>query len=82
MKRFAVTGMTRDKEYDLSKGTNGSRIIYFSANPNGEAEVLKVTLKQKARLKKLNFEVDFGDLAIKGRASMGNILTKKRYSQN
>ena len=76
MKRFAVTGMTRDKEYDLSKGTNGSRIVYFSANPNGEAEVLKVTLKQKARLKKLNFEVDFGDLAIKGRASMGNILTK------
>lgn len=76
MKRFAVTGMTRDKEYDVTKGTTGSRIWYFSANPNGEAEVLKVTLKQKARLKKLNFEVDFGDLAIKGRASMGNILTK------
>ena len=76
MKRFAVTGITRDKEYDLTKGTSGSRIWYFSANPNGEAEVLKVTLKQKARLKKLNFEVDFGDLAIKGRAAMGNILTR------
>ncbi|WP_321287555.1 DNA gyrase/topoisomerase IV subunit A [uncultured Sunxiuqinia sp.] len=76
MKRFAVTGMTRDKEYDLTKGTKGSRIWYFSANPNGEAEVLKVTLKHKARLKKLNFEVDFGDLAIKGRGAMGNILTK------
>jgi topoisomerase-4 subunit A len=76
MKRFAVTGTTRDKEYDLTKGTSGSRIWYFSANPNGEAEVLKVTLKQKARLKKLNFEVDFGDLAIKGRAAMGNILTR------
>lgn len=76
LKRFAVTGMTRDKEYDLTRGTKGSRIWYFSANPNGEAEVLKVTLKQKARLKKLNFEVDFGDLAIKGRGAMGNILTK------
>ncbi|WP_235934138.1 DNA gyrase/topoisomerase IV subunit A [Sunxiuqinia indica] len=76
MKRFAVTGMTRDKEYDLTRGTKGSRIWYFSANPNGEAEVLKVILKQKARLKKLNFEVDFGDLAIKGRGAMGNILTK------
>lgn len=76
MKRFAVTGMTRDKEYDLTKGTAGSRIWYFSANPNGEAEVLKVTLKQKARLKKLNFEIDFSELAIKGRGAMGNILTK------
>ncbi|MHA7111250.1 DNA gyrase/topoisomerase IV subunit A [Sunxiuqinia elliptica] len=76
MKRFAVTGMTRDKEYDLTKGTAGSRIWYFSANPNGEAEVLKVTLKHKARLKKLNFEIDFSELAIKGRGAMGNILTK------
>ena len=76
MKRFAVTGMTREKEYDLTKGTNGSRIWYFSENPNGEAEVLRVTLKQKARLKKLNFEVDFSELAIKGRGAMGNILTK------
>lgn len=76
MKRFAVTGVTRDKEYDLTQGTPGSRILYFSENPNGEAEVLRVTLKPKPRIKKLIFEVDFSELAIKGRASMGNILTK------
>lgn len=76
MKRMAVTGVTRDKEYDLTQGTPGSRILYFSENPNGEAEVLRVTLKPKPRIKKLIFEVDFGELAIKGRASMGNILTK------
>lgn len=76
MKRFAVTGVTRDKEYDVTQGTAGSKILYFSANPNGEAEVLRVTLKPKPRIKKLIFEVDFGELAIKGRASMGNILTK------
>jgi len=76
MKRIAVTGVTRDKEYDLTQGTAGSRIIYFSENLNGEAEVLRVTLKPKPRIKKLIFEVDFSDLAIKGRASMGNILTK------
>ncbi len=76
MKRFAVTGVTRDKEYDLTQGTPGSKIVYFSANPNGEAEVLRVTLKPKPRIKKLIFEVDFSELAIKGRASMGNILTK------
>jgi topoisomerase-4 subunit A len=76
MKRFAVTGVTRDKEYDLTKGTKGSRVTYFSANPNGEAEVLKILLKPKPRIKKLAFEVDMGELAIKGRQSMGNILTK------
>ena len=76
MKRFAVTGVTRDKEYDLTRGTAGSRIWYFSENPNGEAEVLRVTLKPKARLKRLMFEVDFGELGIKGRGAMGNILTK------
>jgi topoisomerase IV subunit A len=76
MKRFAVTGVTRDKEYDVTQGTPGSRILYFSANPNGEAEVLRVTLKPKPRIKKLIFEVDLGELAIKGRASMGNIITK------
>ena len=76
MKRFAVTGVTRDKEYDLTQGTPGSKIMYFSENPNGEAEVLRVTLKPKPRIKKLIFEVDFSELAIKGRASMGNILTK------
>ena len=76
MKRFAVTGVTRDKEYNLTRGTAGSRIWYFSANPNGEAEVLRVTLKPRARMKRLMFEIDFGELAIKGRGAMGNILTK------
>jgi topoisomerase-4 subunit A len=76
MKRFAVTGVTRDKEYDLTQGTPGSKIMYFSENPNGEAEVLRVTLKPKPRIKKLIFEVEFSELTIKGRASMGNILTK------
>jgi len=76
MKRFAVTGVTRDKEYDLTQGKPGSKILYFSANPNGEAEVLKITLKPRPRIKKLVFEVDLGELAIKGRQSMGNLLTK------
>lgn len=76
MKRFSVTGVTRDKEYDVTKGSAGSRITYFSANPNGEAETLKILLKPKPRIKKLSFEVDMGELAIKGRQSMGNILTK------
>ena len=76
MKRFAVTGVTRDKEYDLTQGTPGSKIWWFSANQNGEAEVLKVTLKPKFRLKVLQFEVDFADLAIKGKQSRGNIVTK------
>ena len=76
MKRFPVTGVTRDKEYDMTQGTAGSRILYFSENPNGEAEVLKITLKPKPRIKKLVFEVDFSELAIKGRAAMGNILSK------
>ena len=76
MKRFFVTGVTRDKEYNLTKETKGSRITYFSANPNGEAETLKVVLKPKPRIKKLVFECEMGELAIKGRQSMGNILTK------
>jgi topoisomerase-4 subunit A len=76
MKRFNVTGVTRDKEYDVTMGNKGSRILYFSANPNGEAEILKVFLKPKPRIKKLVFEQDMGELAIKGRQSMGNILTK------
>ena len=76
MKRFAVTGVTRDKEYDMTQGTNGTRIMYFSANPNGESEVLRVTLKPKPRLKKLVFDIDLGELAIKGRQSMGNMVTK------
>lgn len=76
VKRCAITGLTRDKEYNLTRGTPGSKIIYFSANPNGEAEVIKVHHKPKARLKKLEFEFDFGQLNIKGKSSMGNILTK------
>ena len=76
MKRFAVTGITRDKEYNLTRGTAGSRIAWFSANPNGEAEVVKVTLKPKPRLTKLQFDVDFAELAIKGKQSQGNIVTR------
>lgn len=76
IKRFAVTGVTRDKDYDLTKGTPGSRIVYFSANPNGEAETVKIILKPKPRQKLLVFEKDFSSIAIKGRASMGNLLTK------
>jgi topoisomerase-4 subunit A len=76
IKRFAVTGVTRDKEYDLTKGSKGSRVLYFSANPNGEAEVVNVQLKPHAKLKKLQFDEDFAQLAIKGRGSMGNIITK------
>ena len=75
-KRCAITGLTRDKEYNLTRGTPGSKIVYFSANPNGEAEMIKVHHKPKARLKKLVFEFDFGQLNIKGKSSMGNILTK------
>ena len=76
IKRFAVTSAARDKEYDLTRGTDGSRILYFSANPNGEAETVKVILKPKPRQKLLVFEKDFSEIAIKGRGSMGNILTK------
>ncbi|MCX6321794.1 MAG: DNA gyrase/topoisomerase IV subunit A [Bacteroidia bacterium] len=75
-KRCAISGLTRDKEYNLTRGTPGSKIVYFSANPNGEAEVIKVHHKPKARLKKLVFEFDFGQMNIKGKSSMGNILTK------
>lgn len=75
-KRCAISGLTRDKEYNLTRGTAGSKIVYFSANPNGEAEVIKVHHKPKARLKKLVFDFDFGQMAIKGKSSMGNILTK------
>lgn len=76
VKRFNVTGVTRDKVYNLTKGTSGSRVLYFTANPNGEAEVVKVCLKPKPTLKKLVFEYDFADLAIKGRDSQGNLLSK------
>lgn len=76
IKRFAVTGVTRDKEYDITQGNAGTRVLYFSANPNGEAEVIRITLKPRPRLVKLNLEKDFSETAIKGRQSMGNILTK------
>lgn len=76
MKRFSVTGITRDKVYDVTLGTPKSKILYFSANPNGEAETLKITLKPRPRIKILNFEIDFGTLAIKNRGAMGNLLTK------
>jgi topoisomerase IV subunit A len=75
-KRCAISGLTRDKEYNLTRGTAGSKIVYLSANPNGEAEVINVHHKPKARLKKLVFEFDFGQMNIKGKSSMGNILTK------
>lgn len=76
LKRFNVTSMTRDREYDLTQGNPGSRIAYFSANPNGEAEVVKVTLKPNPRIKKIIFDRDFSEIAIKGRQSMGNLLTR------
>lgn len=76
MKRFAVTGVTRDREYNLTQGKEGSKIVWFSANPNGEAETVNVTLKPKARLKTLQIDIDFSELAIKGRQSQGNIVTR------
>ena len=76
IKRFAITGITRDKDYDVTQGTPGSSLIYFSANPNGEAETVKVVLKPKLRQKVTIFEKDFSEIMIKGRNSMGNILTK------
>ena len=76
IKRFNVTSMTRDKEYDLTQGTDGSRVMYFTANPNGEAEVIKVTLDPSQKVKKIFIEKDFSEVLIKGRASKGNLLTK------
>jgi topoisomerase-4 subunit A len=76
IKRFSVVGVTRDKEYDLTKGSKGSKVLYFSANPNGEAEVVNIQLKPHSKLRKLQFDEDFALIAIKGRGSMGNIITK------
>ena len=76
IKRFAVTAVTREKEYDITKGTKGSKILYFTANPNGEAEVVHVQLKPSTKLRKLAFDFDFAEIAIKGRTSMGNIVSK------
>ncbi|MBF0693579.1 MAG: DNA gyrase/topoisomerase IV subunit A [Flavobacterium sp.] len=76
IKRFNVSGVTRDKNYDLTNGTKGSQILYFSCNPNGEAEVITVLLRQVGSIKKLKFDLDFANMAIKGRASKGNLVTK------
>ncbi len=76
VKRFSVLGITRDKEYIMTKGTPGSKVLYFTANPNGEAEVIRIELKPKPRLKKTSFDFNFAELAIKGRNSIGNTLTK------
>ena len=76
MKRFAVKGVTRDKEYDLTKGTKGSKVLYFTPNPNGEAEVVTIYLRHKPKLRKPVFDLDFADLAIKGRSAAGNLVTK------
>ena len=75
-KRFNVTGVTRDREYNITQGKPGSKVVWFTANSNGEAEVVKVTLKPKPRLKSLFIDVDFSKLAIKGKSAMGNIVTK------
>lgn len=76
IKRFSVTSIVRDREYDVTQGTPESRIVYFSANPNGEAEVIKVTLKPNPRIRRIIFEEDFSTISIKGRQAQGNILTR------
>ena len=76
IKRFYITSATRDREYDITQGKPGSRIAYFTANPNGEAEVIKVTLKPIPKLKKIFFDRDFSEINIKGKQSIGNLLTK------
>ncbi|MBQ7063254.1 MAG: DNA gyrase/topoisomerase IV subunit A [Bacteroidales bacterium] len=76
VKRFSVLGITRDKDYPLTKGTKGSKILYFTANPNGEAETVTIHHLSKPKLKKTSFDFSFASLAIKGRAAMGNILTR------
>lgn len=76
VKRFAVTSITRDKEYDMTNGTKGSKVLYFTANPNGEAEVVTIYLRQSGSIKKLKFDLDFADQLVKGRNSKGNIVTK------
>ena len=76
IKRFNVSGVTRDKPYDLTNENSGSQVVYFSCNPNGEAEVITILLRQVGNIKKLKFDIDFAKLAIKGRTSKGNIVTK------
>lgn len=81
MKRFKVTGVTRDREYNLTPGEPGTRVAWFTCNPNGEAETVTVTLKPRPRLNKLQIEVDFSELAIKGRAAQGNLVTKNEVAR-
>jgi len=76
VKRFNVSGVTRDREYDLTQGKPGSQVLYFSHNPNGEAEVVSILLRQVGNIKKLKIDLDFAEIGIKGRASKGNIVTK------
>lgn len=76
MKRFAVTGIARDKEYDLTQGKPGSKVVYFTANPNGEAEIIRVQLKPALHLKKVEVTKDLSELAVKSRSARGNVLTK------
>ena len=76
IKRFFVTGITRDKVYDLTQGEKGSKVEYFTANPNGEAEVIKVLLRPNPKLRKVSFDKDFSEVSIKGRQAQGNLLTK------
>ena len=76
IKRFSVTGVTRDKVYNLASEHNKTKVLYFSSNPNGEAEVVTIILRQSGLIKKLKWDLDFGDLAIKGRSVKGNIVTK------
>lgn len=81
VKRFAVKSITRDKEYDLTAGTKGSKMLYFTANPNGEAEIINIQLRPRPTIKKLRFDYDFSELLIKGRAAKGNRLTKNIISK-
>jgi topoisomerase-4 subunit A len=81
MKRFNVTSITRDKEYDMTKGTKGSKVHYFTANPNGEGEIVQVALRPRPSIKKLKIDIDFAELIVKGRASNGNRVTKNLISK-
>ena len=81
MKRFSVKSITRDKEYDLTKGTNGSRVLYFSVHPNGEREVVTIVLRPRPHLKRIKWDIDLGEQLIKGRAAAGNRVTKEIVSK-
>ncbi len=81
MKRFAVKSITRDKEYPITKGTKGSKVYYFSVHPNGEREIVNVQLRPRPHLKRVRFDIDFGELLIKGRGAAGNRVTKEIVSK-